>query len=346
MEHMMNLPLTRPRPVLDPSGPFSRPPLPPHQLTEPVTPTRELFVLAHHGVPRVDPATWTLEIDGLVRHPRAYTLAELQRYPKRQIQSLHHCVGSPLALQVPTRRIANVVWGGVALETLLGEAGVDETATYLWSYGLDYGVFPPPEGTYSESYLKDLPLQRVAAGDVLVAYELNGAPLPAEHGFPARLVVPGWYGTNSVKWLHRLTLADRRAGGPFTTTFYNDVLPSSDGKPSRTKPVWEIAPSSVLVAPAPEARLQVGRPVEAWGRAWAETGIRTVEVSVDGGRTWQAATVEPREQWSWQRFSFTWRPAEAGLVTLASRATDLAGATQPPAGARNEIYAVAVTVAR
>jgi sulfane dehydrogenase subunit SoxC len=175
---------------------------------------------------------------------------------------------------------------------------------------------------------------------------LNGEPLPVENGFPVRLFIPGWYGTNSVKWLYRMTLADRRADGLFTTKYYNDAVATSSGDttPSRL-PAWAIAPESVIVAPAPDEGLRLGKSVEIWGRAWAAAGIRSVEVSPDGGRSWQAATVEPREQWSWQRFSCPWRPRTAGIVTLACRATDLAGATQPPTGARNEIHTVAVTVA-
>jgi sulfane dehydrogenase subunit SoxC len=330
-----------PRPVMDPSTPYRRLPLEPHRLTAPVTPTRDLFVLAHLGVPRVDPATWTLAVDGLVRRPRSYTWNDLQRYPKRKVQAFHECCGNPLTPTVPMRRVANVVWGGVELRPLLDEAGVDETARYLWSYGADYGVF---EGTSCGAYLKDLPLGRVA-DDVLLVYELNGEPLPAEHGFPVRLYVPGWYGTNSVKWLYRLTLADRRAEGLFTTVYYSDALatPSGDATPA-TRPVWEVAPESVIVGPAPDQRLPVGRPATIWGRAWAPRGIRTVEISADGGQTWQAATVEAREQWSWQRFSYSWCPTRPGDVTLACRTTDSEGASQPPDGARNAIHTVAVTV--
>lgn len=331
-----------PRPVLDPSGIVRRIPLQPHQLTEAVTPTQQVFVLAHLGVPHVDPATWTLEIDGLVRRQRSYTLSDLKRYPKREIQSFHECAGNPLAPHIAARRIANVIWGGVDLRTLLDETGVDGTATYLWSHGVDHGAF---EGVDCESYIKDLPLSRVDAGDVLVAYELNGQQLSVEHGFPVRLFIPGWYGTNSVKWLYRMTLADRRADALFTTILYNDVVAAPDGNSTpSTKPVWDIPPESVIVSPAPDEGLQMGRAVEIWGRAWAPSGIRTVEISVDDGRTWQATTVEAREQWSWQRFSCWWCPTEAGVVRLACRAVDLEGATQPQSGARNEIHAVAVTV--
>jgi DMSO/TMAO reductase YedYZ molybdopterin-dependent catalytic subunit len=180
---------------------------------------------------------------------------------------------------------------------------------------------------------------------VLVAYELGGEPLDAEHGFPARLVVPGWYGTNSVKWLHRMVLADRRAEGPFTTTFYNEPPPPTPQDPRPApRPLWEIAPESVVVSPAPGAAPAQGRPVEIWGWAWAPSGIDTVEVSVDAGRTWLAATVAAREQLSWQRFHLSWRPAAPGEVTIACRATDRAGTGQPATDARNQIHTVRVTV--
>src|SRR5262245_15455639 len=173
---------------------------------------------------------WMVTINGLVRRPFRLTLNELKQRRKRTVEAVHACIGSPLAPEVPQRRVINVVWGGVALDELLDEARVESQATFVWSYGLDYGEF---YGTTSDSYLKDLPLRRGAAGDVLVAYEVNGQPLPVENGFPVRLVVPGFYGTNSVKWLYRMTLADRRADGPFVTTFYNDREPGTteDGGP-------------------------------------------------------------------------------------------------------------------
>jgi DMSO/TMAO reductase YedYZ molybdopterin-dependent catalytic subunit len=128
-------------------------------------------------------------------------LDELKARPKRIVEAVHQCCGNPLEPRVPTRRVANVRWGGVDLAALLDALESDRRARFLWSYGLDGGDFA---GTACDHYVKDLPLERLAAGDVLLAYELNGAPLPAAHGFPVRLVVPGYYGTNSVKWLYAL----------------------------------------------------------------------------------------------------------------------------------------------
>ena len=257
---------------------------------------------------------------------------------------MHQCCGNPLDPSVPTRRIANVRWGGVDLAALLDALGIDPRVRFLWSYGLDGGDFA---GTPCEWYIKDLPLERLAAGDVLVAYELNGAPLPAEHGFPARLVVPGYYGTNSVKWLWRLHLAEQRAQGLFTTALYNDTLGAADvaaGLPSR-RPVWALAPESIIVAPAPDTTVAVGQPIEIWGWAWSFRGIAAVEISVDGGKGFMSAVLEPRRGWAWQRFSLPWRPSSRGEAQLCARALEADGRGQPREGARNAIHAVRIVAA-
>src|SRR5262245_59748399 len=162
---------------------------------------------------------WMVTINGLVRRPFRLTLNELKQRRKRTVEAVHACVGSPLAPEVPQRRVVNVVWGVVALDELLDEARVESQATFVWSYDLDYGEF---YGTTSDSYL-------------------------------------------------RMTRADRRADGPFVTTFYNDREPGTteDGGP-RLRPAWDIAPESVM---------------------------KTVEVSVDGGDSWVNAELAARAGW-------------------------------------------------
>jgi DMSO/TMAO reductase YedYZ molybdopterin-dependent catalytic subunit len=168
-----------------------------------------------------------LTIDGLVRKSVRLTFSELLRRPHTKVASIHQCCGSPLKPDLPTRRICNVVWGGVRLSELLAECEPLPDARFLWSSGADYGVF---EGVTCDAFVKDMPSHRANA-DVLVAYEMNGSPLRPENGYPVRLVVPGYYGTNSVKWLNRLTFAATRASGPFTTRWYND--PVRDSRPER-----------------------------------------------------------------------------------------------------------------
>lgn len=336
----MSLPSHRP-PIDSPQG-VHRIKLSPHRTTEPLTAVEDLFVLCHLGIPRVDPARWSLLVDGLVGRIRTFRLDELMARPKRVVEAIHQCCGNPLQPTLPTRRITHVRWGGLDLAALLDELGVDPAARFLWSSGLDGGTFA---GESIDFFTKDLPLERLRAGEVLLAYELNGAPLPAEHGAPVRLVVPGYYGTNSVKWLWRLRLAEDRHRGLFTTRLYDDAadpaLPA--GSPER-RPVWAIAPESIIVAPAPQAVVRSGEPVEVWGWAWSSAGVSAVEVSVDGGARYHPASLEARRGWSWQRFSFPWRPTEPGKAVLAARALEASGAGQPGDRARNAIHRVEVTI--
>ena len=331
------------RPIMQPDRATRRMTLSPHQLTDRVTAADDVFLLAHLGVPRIDPAQWSLAIDGMVGRPVALNLQDLKALPKRTVQAVHQCCGSPLEPTVPTRRYANVVWGGVDLAEVLEEVKIDPHARFLWSYGLDGGEFA---GTSCDWFVKDVPLQRLAAGGVLLAYEMNGAPFTAEHGFPVRLVVPGYYSTNSVKWLWRLHLAERRADGPFTTKFYNDRLSAEDvaaGHPAQ-RPVWALAPESTIVAPAPDTVVSLGEPVDIWGWAWSFRGIDALEITADGGLTYVRARLERRNGWAWQRFSLTWHPARRGDALLGSRALEHGGAVQPVDGARNSVRNVRVAV--
>jgi sulfane dehydrogenase subunit SoxC len=325
------------KPLLDPSGFFGRIPLLPHQMTERMTSTENVIVLCHLGVPKIDPGQWRLDIDGLVEQPLSLAFDDLARLPFAQIESVHQCAGSPLRPSVPTRRVSNVVWGGVRLADVLELAGVKPEAAYVWSTGCDHGAF---DGVPCDAYVKDMPLTRLNQ-DVLLATELNGAPLPPEHGFPVRLVVPGYYGTNSVKWLTRLTLSGSRAIGPFTTRWYNDPV----GDTGTTRPVWAIAPEAVIVEPAPDQVVPHGSVTLVGGWAWADDGIARVGISDDAGATWQQATLDPPTGRGWHAFSIAWTPPRIGPATLMVRATSRDGAEQPMDGHRNAVHRVGVMVA-
>jgi sulfane dehydrogenase subunit SoxC len=324
-----------PKPPIAIEGPVIKTSIEPAHLFQQVTATDPLFVLAHVAVPRVAVNDWSLEICGLVKQTLSLTLDDLLQYPQHTVEAIHQCAGNPYEPTQPTRQIANVVWRGVDVRRLLDDAGVDSAAAYIWSYGLDYGEFFGNEVTH---YVKDLPLSRVEQGDVLIAHELNDGPLSIEHGFPARLVVPGFYGTNSVKWICRLELSDRRPEGLFTTQLYNDAVEGGG-----TKPVWEVEPESMFVVPGPEATLSTG-PQEIWGRAWSSSEVVSVEVSFDGGGVWRSADVRPRKQRAWQTFSIDWLPPAPGKYCLHCRATDADGRIQPSSGARNAVYSVDVTI--
>jgi DMSO/TMAO reductase YedYZ molybdopterin-dependent catalytic subunit len=247
----------------------------------------------------------------------------------------------PLAPLEPKRRICNVRWGGVRLVDVLADLRPSSSTQYIWSYGADSGQF---SGVVVDPYLKDLPIARVE-NDVLIAYELNGSALPAEHGFPARLVVPGFYGTNSVKWLTRMSFVESRAPGPFTTRWYNDPVSNDDGEETgEVTPVWSIAPESVIVSPAPRESIELSVEREIWGWAWADGGVRSVHVRAGDAATWEPAALEPRHGREWQRFSMLWTPRQRGAVLLASRAEAMCGLLQPISGRRNAIHEVAVNV--
>lgn len=309
---------------------------PAHELSDFQTPEKKLFVVYHMGVPALDLAGWHITIDGMVEKPTTLSLADLDTLPKVELSAFHECAGSPLRPTVPVHRVGNVLWRGIRLKTVLDMAGISPGARYVWARGADSGVYPPT-GTYSDCYLKDLPLEKAIGDETLLATEMNGVPLSEDHGAPVRLIAPGFYGTNSVKWLTELRLEQTRPESFFTTTLYNDRH-VKDGI-EHVAPVWAVAPNSVIVAPAVDQPLKL-EPLQIWGWAWGANGIVAVEVSTDGGTNWLSAKVEKRQGFSWQRFWLDWSPTTRGEYGLVSRAIDDAGACQPDRGARNEVFRV------
>jgi DMSO/TMAO reductase YedYZ molybdopterin-dependent catalytic subunit len=312
-------------------------PLAPEQNTAFVTPSDKLFVLAHLGVPQIRADSWSFDVVGLVGAPVSLRYADLEQFTPKTVSTIFQCAGNPLDPTKAFRLVANLEWRGVLLREILELAQVDPSCRYVWAYGLDHGTFY--SSPRQEHYVKDLPLEYVMKHDVIVATHLNGEPLSPKHGFPARVVAPGYYGTNSVKWLCRVEAANRRANGHFTRELYNDPIPGTEA----TKPVWDIAPESVIVSPGKGNELKAtGVLISGW--AWSFGEITTVEVSTDGGKTWAPAEVEAKKNGSWQRFSYQWAAKHAGHCELLSRATDRDGRTQPIDGARNAVYRVGVTV--
>jgi len=168
---------------------------------------------------------------------------------------------------------------------------------------------------------------------------LNGEPLSAKHGFPARLVAPGYYGHNSVKWVCRLEAAAHRARGYFTENLYTD--PGRDGAPA--VPVWEIEPESLIVSPT-DGSLRTGPAITVWGWAWSATAVERVEISTAGGQSWVLAELEGRRDRSWQRFSYQRVPTRDGPHAIKARARDRSGRMQPESGRRNAVHGIGVTV--
>ncbi|KIW13294.1 hypothetical protein PV08_08482 [Exophiala spinifera] len=327
--------------AVDPAGFYIRPPPKPHELDGDVTDETQLFQTIHMGAAVVDEDKWKLVVDGLVERAFTVNLTQLRSMPRTTITSFHECYGSPVA--PPTTalwRIGNVEWTGVRLAELLRLARPKAQATHVWSQGLDHGSFA---NVAADKYEKDLTLEKAFSPEVLVAFEMNGEPLTKNRGGPVRLVVPGWFGTNSTKWLCRLSLQDGRASGPFTTTFYNEVDPT-DATGQRKRPVWTVEPNSMIIRPKPEEVLSVRRNVEVWGRAWGGQEIVKVDLSLDEGTSWTPATVTPRKQFEWQLWRSELTVDSPGRYRVIARATDKDDVAQPLAGRRNHVHHVIVAL--
>src|SRR3989442_3993831 len=260
----------KPKVVMDPSATFRRL-VPVDRLASPVTPSNDVYVIAHMGIARVDVKPWRLTVDGLVQRPFELDYEALTSLPATDVTAFLECFGTPVEPEVATRGVGNVVWRGVRLSHLLERAGVRPEARLVCPEGLDSGTFAT---VHSERYVKDLPLARALEPDVLVAWAMNGAPLTPEHGFPARVFVPGYFATKAVRGLSRVALAAERPESLFTTRLYNRRV---DGE---LQPVRELDVHAVIVQPADGTRLTRGRhAIKGW--AWSHWPVRAVAVSTD-----------------------------------------------------------------
>jgi sulfane dehydrogenase subunit SoxC len=301
-----------------------------------LTPVGLHYLLTHYDIPDVDATSWRLEVGGLVEHPLSLSLDDLRALPSFEVAVTMECAGNGRAHVEPhvvsqpwlLEAVGTARWSGVPVASLLEEAGVLEDASDVLFTGLDRGV----EGGKEQAYERSVPLAELVACDALLAYEVNGVPLPPQHGFPLRLVVPGWYGMTSVKWLSRLSVVDAPSDGYQMRQAYR--LRQSDG--DEGEPVSRIAPRSLMVPPGiPEflsrSRVVPAGPCTLTGRAWSgEEEIVDVEVSVDGGATWTPAGLGEAAlgRWAWRPWTFRWE-ASPGEHVLCCRARDAAGNEQP-----------------
>ena len=331
--------------------------MPLEALRYPVTPVGLHYLLTHYDVPEVNAESWSL----LVRGERELSLGldELQARPRVELAVTMECAGNGRARLDPRpvsqpwllEAVGTARWGGTPLRPLLEEAGVGEGAVELLFTGVDRGS----EGGDEQAFQRSLPVEEALRDEVLLAYEMNGAPLPPQHGFPLRLVVPGWYGMTNVKWLSEIAVLREPFSGYQQSWSYR-VRQTED---EEGEPLSRMLPRSLLVPPGiPEfltrERLVPAGEVVVQGRAWSGLApVASVEVSADGGSTWAAAELEPEDgRWAWRGWSYRWQ-AEPGSWVLCSRARDEAGNEQPlePAWnlggyANNAVQRVPVTVSR
>jgi DMSO/TMAO reductase YedYZ molybdopterin-dependent catalytic subunit len=301
-----------------------------------LTPPGLHYLLIHYDIPALDGESWRLRVDGLVRQVLEVDLATLRAMPARSVRVTMECAGNGRARLQPrpvsqpwlVEAVGTAEWTGVPLRDVLARAGSDPSAVEVVFTGADHGV----ERGVEQDYQRSLPLPEAAREDVLLAYEMNGQPLPPQHGYPVRLVVPGWYGMAHVKWLVGVELVDR----PFTG-FQQAVAYRYRQNPDESgEPVDRIAPRALVVPPGFPDFMSRGRivrpgPVPIEGRAWSgRAPVARVEVSVDGGGTWDDAELEPPtgHRWAWRRWMYPWT-AKPGSYLVTARATTTDGEVQP-----------------
>ena len=321
-----------------------------------VTPAGMHYLLIHFDIPHLEAETWRLTVSGNVRSPLAISLTDLASLPQRTLPVTLECAGNGRAAldrryqSMPWRHeaVGTAEWTGTPLRHILERAGIGDGAAEIAFLGADRGFAGGVEHNFGWSLTPDEALR----DDVLLCTAMNGAPLLPQHGFPARLIVPGWYGMASVKWLTGIMVLDQPFDGYQKTTAYK----FRSDKDDPGEPIDYIRVKSLMIPPGmpdwyTRQRLVEHGPVEVTGRAWsgAGTAIGKVEISVDDD--WFEATLEPRQdRFAWNKWRYTWNAAPGDHV-LKCRATDVNGDVQPLAPrwdnsgyGNNAVQVVPVTV--
>jgi sulfane dehydrogenase subunit SoxC len=299
-----------------------------------VTPPGLHYLLTHYDIPAVEPDAFRLVVDGVVDRPLSLDLDAIRSRPQVSTVVTLECAGNGRARLHPrpvsqpwlVEAVGTSRWTGTPLAPLLREAGIRDGAKDVVFTGADHGI----ERGVEQDYQRGLPVREAMRHDLLLAYEMNGAPLPPQHGYPLRLLVPGWYGMAHVKWLSRIEVVSDSFDG-FQMGAYCVRQQAED----HGTPLTRIEPRALLVPPGfPDFMsrtrlLRAGRTIVE-GRAWSGWApTNAVEVSVDEGQTWTSARLEPApDRWAWSRWTWTWE-ATVGSYVLSARASDESGRTQP-----------------
>jgi DMSO/TMAO reductase YedYZ molybdopterin-dependent catalytic subunit len=308
-----------------------------------LTPVPRFFVRNHmHEPSELDAKDWRLSLGGEVDKPLTLSLADLSKLETHSVVNTLECAGNGRSLYRP--QVPGVQWGkgavstarfsGPRLRDVLQLAGVKSIGKHVMFRGLDEvpGKVPP--------FIRSIPIEKARDSDTLIATHMSGSPLTKHHGFPARALVPGWIGAASCKWLTEIKVLDAEFAGNFMSPAYRfpnqPVPPGEAAKPEDTHPLTALTVKSVISGPSDGATIKPGKlPVH--GAAWAgEADIAKVEISTDGGSTWNAATLgHEQAHYAWRLWSYDWKAAKSGDYTILSRATDAQGRTQPSTPAWN-----------
>jgi DMSO/TMAO reductase YedYZ molybdopterin-dependent catalytic subunit len=278
----------------------------------------------------VNLADWRLTVEGEVKEGLHLSFEEILRMPKAMVSNTLECSGNSRSLLKEKAKgnpwtiggVGNAVWSGVWLRDVLEKAGLKTGAKHVAFEGLDKSM-----GSKGIKFIRSIPIEK-AMTSTLLAYEMNGEPLPLKHGFPLRGLALGWTGANCVKWLQKISLLERPFEGFFMDTVYRIYQKGQDPKSGQV--VRSLAVKSIITQPLQGEKLPSG-PVTILGAAYAgESGIERVEVSLDGGKTWEAAEfIGPREPYAWRQWQYVLKAPRRGGYTVFSRATDSEGRKQP-----------------
>ena len=326
-------------------------------LNVPVSPNEGHFIRSHFPAPQINTSDWSLTVDGDVDSPLNLSYDDLLKMPSREVVNLMECAGNSRSTMQPPAEgvqwdngaVSVSCWKGVSLKTVLEQASLKGSATDVLFIGVDSGNVPAA-GT-SMAYEMSVPMEKLLDQDTLLAYEMNGEPLPKDHGFPVRLLIPGWYGMASVKWLTKITVMDHPNGG-FHELDYR-FYPATDGKSdAKIERVSTLKVKSLICTPCKGNVLELGSHTIN-GVAWSGDGhITKVEVSTDDDRSWREAKLEkPDGNYSWQQWEIDWKANNLGHSLLRCRATDSKGNVQPMLATWNyrgyqvnSIHSVPITV--
>ena len=322
----------------------SRPPqleTPKHFFKELITPNEALFVRWHiANIPTsVDLRTWRIKVGGNTKHPLELSMDDLKGLPKVTYTAVIQCAGNGRSFfnpRVPGGQwgngaMGNITWGGVRLKDILAKAGVKGDSVEVAFNGLDSGPLPTVP-----DLVKSLPVDKALEEDIIIAYEMNGKQLTMLNGFPARLVVPGWYASYWVKALSDVTVLSKPLASFWMDPAYR--IPANPcacvppgTKPDKTVPITRMDTSSLIIEPSEGNRLPAGKEVTISGLAFSGGyGIKDVIVSVDGGKTWKEAKLgEDLGKYSWILWSLPWKPTQKGKYSLMARATNSIGESHP-----------------
>jgi DMSO/TMAO reductase YedYZ molybdopterin-dependent catalytic subunit len=298
-------------------------------LQEWITPANDLFAVNHYGVvSEVDASKWTLDVSGFVGRPQRFSLQEIQSRRRREITATIECSGNGAGVGF-MGAVGNARWAGTPLGPLLKECSLLPQASEIVFFGQDEKKEKIRDQEYPQNFARSLSTEEAFKKEILLCWEMNGKPLTQGHGFPLRLVVPGWYGIAWVKWLNRIEVHDRRYMSKFMARDYVTIR----GEERDGKTIWRetsVSHMNVKSLLGRVSRLKDGS-IRITGAAWTDgTPLKRVELQIDDS-PWIKVDLDRSRQsrYAWTFWSYEWKNPPPGEHTLVSRATDANGVVQP-----------------